>query len=211
MKKLLFSFVVLAFLSPAISADVSVGIEADQDGIKSFHLAIGEFYNVPEKEVVIVREKKISDEQLPVVFHIAKNARVNPSVIIKLRLKGMSWMEICRHFNLTAEIFYFELNHNPGPPYGKAYGHFKNKKRSKWNTIELADADIINFTNLRFLSVHYGYSPDEVIKMRTNGKKFISIHKEVKAKKQHRKQIKKKIAKKAHKAEKKNKSKKGKG
>ncbi len=211
MKKLLFSFAIVIFLSPVISAGVSVGIEADSDGIKSFHLAIGEFYNIPEKEVIIVRERQIPEEQLPVVFHIAENARVNPSVIIKLRLKGMSWMEICRHFNLTAEIFYFELNHNPGPPYGKAYGHFKNRKRTQWNTIELSDADIVNFANLRFLTVHYGYSPDEVIKMRSNGKKFISIHKEVKAKKHHRKQIKKKIAKKAHKAEKKNKSKKGKG
>ncbi len=211
MKKLLFSFIVLVFLNPAILADVSIGVEADSDGINSFHLAIGEFYNVPEKEVVIVRERKIPDEQLPVVFQIAEKAQVNPSAIIKLRLKGMSWMEICRNFNLTAEIFYFEMNHNPGPPYGKAYGHFKNRKRNQWNKIELSDADIINFSNLRFLSVHYGYSPDEVIKMRHNGKKFAAIHKEVKAKKHHRKQIKKKITKKNHKAENRNKGKKGKG
>lgn len=161
-------------------ADVDVGLSIGDDGIKSFYLAIGEHYKVPEKEIVIVREKKIPDEDLPVVFFLAQRADVSPDVIIKLRLGGKSWMEISAHFGLTAEIFYVPLKRSPGPPFGKAYGHFKKKKRNKWRTIYLSDADIVNFVNLRFISEHYGYSPDEVIKMREKGKSFIAINAEVK-------------------------------
>ena len=42
-------------IAPQSQAGVSIGLSADEDGIKSFHLAIGEHYGVKEKEVVVVR------------------------------------------------------------------------------------------------------------------------------------------------------------
>ena len=161
-------------------ADIDVGLSIGEDGIKGFYLAIGEHFKVPEKEIVIVREKKIPDEDLPVVYFMARRSEVAPEVIIKLRLGGKSWMEICAHFGMTAEIFYVPVKTAPGPPFGKAYGHFKKKKKNEWKTIQLSDADIVNFVNLRFISEHYGYSPDDVIKMREKGKSFVIINAEVK-------------------------------
>ena len=149
-------------------------------GIKGFYLAIGEHYKVPEKQIVVVREKKIPDEELAVVFFLAKRASVAPEVVIKLRLGGKSWMEISAHFGLTAEIFYVPVKRTPGPPYGKAYGHFKNKKKNQWGTIKLSDAEIVNFVNLKFISKHYGCSADDVIKMREKGNSFVAINAEVK-------------------------------
>jgi hypothetical protein len=92
-------------------------------------------------------------------------------------------MEITTHLGLTAEVFYVPVQGDPGPPYGKAYGHFKNRKKADWGAIRLTDTDIVNFVNLKFISSHYGYSPDEVIKMRQSGKDFVSINTEVKSKK----------------------------
>lgn len=161
-------------------ADVDVGLSIGDGGIKGFYLAIGEHYKVPEKQIVVVREKKIPDEELPVVFFLARRAEVAPDVIIKLRLGGKSWMGICAHFGLTAEVFYIPVKRAPGPPYGKAYGHFKNKKKNKWGTIRLTDTEIVNFVNLKFISEHYGCSADDVIKMREKGSSFVAINAEVK-------------------------------
>ena len=171
---------VALYWTPTVSADVSVGVSITDDGVKSFHLAIGDYYHVPEKEIFVVRERHIPDNELPVVFFLAARAKVAPGVIIDLRLKNKSWMEITRHFGLGADVYYVPVKQVSGPPYGKAYGHFKNKNKKDWGTIRLADADIVNFVNLRFVSEHYGYSPDEVIKMRAGGKTFVNINTELK-------------------------------
>ena len=187
----------LLLLWPAANqcrADVDIGLSIGDGGIKGFYLAIGEHYKVPQKQIVVVREKKIPDEELAVVFFLAQRAEVAPGVVIKLRLGGKSWMVISAHFGLTAEIFYVPVKRAPGPPYGKAYGHFKNKKKSQWRTIRLTDAEVVNFVNLRFISEHYGYSPDDVIKMREKGNSFVAINAVVKKNKGQEKKQSKQLA-----------------
>ncbi|MEW5796794.1 MAG: hypothetical protein AB1772_10595 [Candidatus Zixiibacteriota bacterium] len=162
---------------------VDIGLSADDGGIRSFYLAIGDHYRVPEREVVVVRERSIPDDQLPVVFFLARYAKVEPGVIVKLRLSGQSWMDIALHYHLSPEIFYVQFDHDPGPPFGKAWGHYKKRDRGEWGKIRLADADIVNVVNLKFVSEHYGCTPAEVVKMRAKGDNFVSIHKQVKANK----------------------------
>jgi hypothetical protein len=184
MRKSLIVFIVsiaLGLLAGAAKGDVSLGISGDQDGIKEFHLAIGDFYHVQETEITVVRERHIPDNELPVVFFLAQRARVSPDIIVKMRLGGRSWMDICLHYNLGADIFYVPVKHVNGPPYGKAYGYYKNKPRKEWKSIRLSDTDVMNLVNLRFISSYYGYSPDEVVKMRANGKSFVKINKDFKA------------------------------
>jgi hypothetical protein len=176
---------------PVAATDVNVGVSINEDGIKGFYLAIGEHYKVAEKEVVVVRERNIPDEELPVVFYLARRAEVSPTAIIKFRLEGRSWMEITLHYGLTAEIFYVPVKRTAGPPYGKAYGHFKNRERTEWGAIRLNDSEILNFVNLKFISDHYGYSPDDVISMREKGKSFVAINSEVKKAKEKDKKAKK--------------------
>jgi len=175
---------VLGLSTRSGQADFSVGATVGDDGLKSFYLAIGEHYEAPGKEIIFVRDREISDEELPVVFFLAQQSGIAPSVLVRLRLKGKSWMDITLRCGLNAEVFYIPLKSNPGPPYGKAYGHFKKRQRKDWGTIRLSDADIVNFVNLRFLSEYYGYSVDEIIKMREKGTGFIAINAEVKKNKQ---------------------------
>ncbi len=164
-------------------ADVSFGLSVGDEGVRSFYLAIGEHYEVSEKQIVLVQEKRIPDEDMPVVFFLARRAEVAPDIIVKLRLGGKSWMDICLHFGLSAEVFYVPVKHDPGPPYGKAYGHFKKRKRAQWAEIRLTDAEIVDFVNLKFVSEHYGFSADEVMKMRGTGSGFVDIHTKVKKQK----------------------------
>jgi len=161
-------------------ADVSVGVSVDKDGLNSFYLAIGEHYRTNDQEIKTVRNLNVPDEELPLVFFLANHTGVGKDEIIRLRLMGKSWMDISLHFGQTAELFYVPVKGNPGPPYGKAYGHFKNKDKKKWKEIRLNDTEIIDFVNLKFMSDYYGYSPDEIIKKRAKGKSFIAINGEVK-------------------------------
>jgi hypothetical protein len=184
MRKILIPLMLLiltgCFIASTGRADVSFGLSVGEEGIKSFYLAVGEHYQVPDKEIVIVKKQNIPNEEIPVVFYLARRAGTTPEAIIKLRLGGKTWMEITAHFGLSAEIYYVPVKEVSGPPYGKAYGHFKHRNRNQWREIKLTDDDVVNFVNLKFISEHYGCSPDEVVKMRENGKNFIDINTEVK-------------------------------
>lgn len=177
------AIMILAGFAGTSKADLSVGLSIGDGGIKGFYLAIGEHYKVAEKDVIVLKKQKVPDEELPVVFYLSNRAYVTPAAIIKLRLSGKSWMDITFHYGLTAEVFYVPVKEVSGPPYGKAYGHFKNKKKTEWRKIRFSDAEIVNFVNLKFISEHYDYSPDEVIKMRSGGKGFVAINGEIKSKK----------------------------
>jgi hypothetical protein len=168
---------------------VDLGISIGDEGLRSFYLAVGDYYRVPEKEVIIIKEKHIPDEDIPVVLFIAGRAHVAPATIIDLRLRGKSWMDISLHFGLSPEIFYVPVKEADviGPPYGKAYGYYKKKPRKDWKKIMLTDDDVINLRNLRFISEHYGYAPEKVIELRKGGKNFIKVNSELlKEKKGHK-------------------------
>lgn len=177
---LLLSFVGSAF------AQVSLGLSVNEGG-NSFFLSVGDYFGVPQKEVVYVRERHIPDDEIPVVFFLAKRARVAPSAIIDMRLRGMPWMDISLHYGLGPDIFYFPVKETVvlGPPYGKAYGYFK-KPRKEWKHIRFADDDVINLVNLRFISEHHHYAPEKVIVMRGEGRNFVYIDNDIrKGKKPH--------------------------
>lgn len=184
----IFFFLASAFLlagqvGPA-KAGVSAGIAINDDGLRSFYLSVGDYYSVPEREVIVVRERRIPDDELPVVFFLASRAHCSPSVIVDMRLGGMSWDRITLHFGLGPEIYYVPVAVPvSGPPYGNAYGYYKKWPRNQWSKIRLSDGDVVNLVNLRFISDHMGVPPHEVIKMRGSGKHFSAIHKEVKSSK----------------------------
>ena len=174
---------VFIFLSPISNSEAAVdlGVSIGEEGVRGFYLAVSDYYRVPEREVIVVRERHIPDEELPVVFFIAQRAHVRPATIIDLRMRGRTWMDVTLHFGLGPEIFYVPVKEGfvTGPPYGKAYGYYKKKPRKEWRKIVLDDNDVINLVNLRFISYHYGYEPERVMKMREGGRNFIMINDEV--------------------------------
>jgi len=178
-----FGFLLLiSLLASPVPAETqwSVGLSIGNEGLRNFNLSIGEYYRVPEREVIVVRQRGCRDEELPVVFFLASRARVAPGVIIDLRSRGMSWMNITLHFGLGPEIYYVPVKEvKAGPPYGKAYGHYKKHPKHEWKKIALADDDVVNLVNLRFISEHHGYPPETVMKMRAEGRNFVAINEAV--------------------------------
>lgn len=161
---------------PSQAADWSVGISGGNGGISGFSLSVGEYYRVPEREVIVVRERGVHDEELPVVFFLAKRAHVAPGAIVDLRLRGMSWMDITLHFGLSPEIYYVPVKVvRHGPPYGTAYGYYRKYPKHKWKTVVLRDRDIVDQVNLRFMSEHHHYAPERVMKYRSEGRNFVNI------------------------------------
>lgn len=172
------AFIIALGTATTAGAQVSAGVSITDDGIKSFYLAIGQTYNVPEREVVAVHERRIPDEELPVVFFIARRARVAPSTVIEFRLGNHSWFEVSRHFGLGADAFYVECREVPKGPNGRALGYYRNRPRSEWKDIRLGDDDIVNLVNVRFVMDRYHYPAEEVFRLRESNRNYVTVHRE---------------------------------
>ena len=173
---LLFSFFTSSISSAAHQNDPTPSV--GNDILQSFLMAIGEYYRVPQQEVIVIRERRIPDNEIPVVLFIADRARVAPGAVTEYRLRGHSWTDTTLHFGLSPEIFYVPVQRVSGPPYGHAYGHYKNKHKNQWKEARLDDDDVVNMVNLRFISERYGYAPEDVIRLRSSGKNFVVINDE---------------------------------
>lgn len=154
-----------------LHAEVNLGISIGEEGLRGFHLSIGNYFRVPEREVVYIRERRIPEPEIPVVFFIAGRAHVAPAQIVELRLKGQSWMSIVAYYRLSPEIFYVPVS---GPPYGRAYGHLKKPKK-EWRKISLRDDEVVSMVNLKFISEHHRIPPEQVIRLRSEGRSFAAI------------------------------------
>ena len=174
-----FALLLCAYASTtAAGTQVSAGVTVTDDGVNGFYLAIGETYKVPEKEVVAVRERRIPDEELPVVFFIARRAGVAPRAVVEFRLGGHSWIDVTRHFGLGPDVFYIECRETPKGPHGKAFGYYRNRPRAEWKDIRLADDDVITLVNVRFVMDRYHYPVEEVCRLRENNRSYVVVHRE---------------------------------
>jgi len=165
-------------LAPAIggdhaSAQTAFSVSAH---IGDFHVAVANYYHVPEREVIVIRERRIPDDEIPVALFIARHAGVPWSRVVEMRLRGDSWWNISVRLGLSPEVYYVPVAVTPGPPYGRALGHYKKKHRKEWRAIVLNDADIVNLVELRFLSEHYRVAPERVIELRGHDRDFVAVH-----------------------------------
>src|SRR6266478_4231540 len=115
-----------------------------------FDFAVGNYYQVPERQVDLVRDRALPPDEVPVAFFVAQRAGVNPTVVVDLRRRGVSWADIALHFHFGPDIYYFR----DGPPYGKAYGYWKNHPPR--------DVEVIDAVNIHFLSEYHHVTPEQV-------------------------------------------------
>jgi hypothetical protein len=141
----------LALSAASVFGQVQAGASFSGDGLRSFYFAIGNYYNVPEPEFVVVRQRELPPEELPVIYYVAQRARVQPIAIVDLRRRGMNWADIAVHYRLDPDIYYFR----GGPPYGKAKGY--------WKKHPPRDIEVVEAVNVHFLSDYHHVAPDVVV------------------------------------------------
>jgi len=184
MKKIV-SALLLGFFTVLGAFEFDIGVSGGDRGVDGFYFSIGEYYRVPQTEVVVV-ERSISRDDVNVAYFLAKKAKRDVKYITELRLNGSSWWDISLRLGLNPHTLYVVDTYNDyGPPYGKAYGYSK-KDRDK----RLEDGQIVELVNVRFLSEYHGISPDEVIERKRKNsdhyKKEVDREKRYKKDKQHR-------------------------
>ncbi len=185
MRHAAFSMIVLGALSIPGRVDAQTPFSVDAR-VGDFHVAVANYYQVPQREVVVIHERRVRDEEIPVVLFIAQHAHVAPATIADLRMRGLSWWDISVRYGIGPEVYYVPVAVVPGPPYGKAWGHYKKKPRKQWNTIVLADDDVVNLVQVRFISDYYRIPPERVFEVHGHHPDIIAVNYEVSRSQSHR-------------------------
>jgi hypothetical protein len=176
---LLLAVMTASFCSAAeAQTQVRAAISVGDQGLHGFYLAIGNAYHVPERQVMVMRERAIPDDELPVVFFLAHRTGVDPGDIVELRLRGMSWYDITVHLGLGSDIYYYRPvgSVRGASPYGRAFGQYRQHPRREWRQMRLSDEDIVNLVNLRFAAEHGHMNATQVIRAREGGRGFNTIY-----------------------------------
>lgn len=127
---------------------------------------IADRYQVPVYQVVSVQQQVPVDE-VPVVFELAARAHQSPSMVLGLRLGGLSWGAVSLRLGLSNDAFYVDGGSVVlGTPYAHLYTNFWGLPRARWASLRLSDADIVNCVNFRFVSGYYHRPLVEVVKVR---------------------------------------------
>ncbi|MGB9667602.1 MAG: hypothetical protein ACPLSJ_02095 [Thermosulfidibacteraceae bacterium] len=173
---LILVILMIALPTTARSKNIDVGISIKDDKIHAFYLAIGDYYRVPEREVIIIKKRYpvIYEDEIPLVMLISKYGRVSPETIIELRRANFSWYEIMIRYRVYPEAVFRDYICY-GPPYGVAWGYHK-KHKHKCKIKKLKDRDLVELANIKFLAEYYGESPEVIVKYREKTPSYIEIN-----------------------------------
>ncbi len=165
MKTTVYAFILVGTL--LFGSNFDIGVSGTDGKIDGFSLSIGDYYRVPQREVVVL-ERRIPREEVGVAYYLARHAHRDVGYITDLRLRGQSWWDITLRLGLDPRTIYVvNTGRSYGPPYGKSYGYDKKHR--------LHDREIVDLVNVRFLSDYHRISPGQVIERRRGGDHYDRI------------------------------------
>ncbi len=140
----------VAALSPPARADSSFEFLFSSSSVSNdnqyfLHLAVGN-YGYPRTviEPVLPRLHYV-EADLPVVLFLARTSGRPIAFIVSLREGGASWSVIFTRCGVAYDVLFADISRDPGPPYGKAWGHWKkNPKR-----LRLSDKEIVGLVQIQ--------------------------------------------------------------
>lgn len=169
----------LLIATPA-SAYVRVGVDVlwdpnPDDDVQVFLHASNVAYPMPRDRVVPVwREMRHPHDDYPVLAFIAHHGRADIGIVWSYRSKGHSWFQTMVHFGVRPSLLFVDLSEPPGPPYGKAWGHWK-KHGNRVQPRYVHDRDVRFWVQTRAVSIYVGSSPSTVYGWHKSGKKYERI------------------------------------
>jgi len=151
----------------AVSFDVSVGLPIGDDARLFLNITNEYYAPPPQVATVVVRRCPHPEDDYPVILFLARASGRSPGEILDLRLRGDSWSVVMHRLRVVPSVLFAGIDRDPGPPYGRAWGHYKNHRRRKF---EIRDRDFVDLIKLQVASKYYRVSPSMVVAERRRGR-----------------------------------------
>lgn len=155
----------------AAAFDIAAGLSLGDDDRIFLNVTNG--YYAPQREMAIALVHRSRDpvDDYPCVLLLARASHRPPAQILDMRLGGMDWADIMFGLHVAPSVLFAGMDHDPGPPYGKAWGYWKKNPRGR---LEIRDRHFVELAKLRVTTGAYGLSPYAVVTERRNGVRYES-------------------------------------
>jgi hypothetical protein len=171
------TFLVLGFFLAAWGSPVRAGVDVDFGASVRLNDHTDVFFSISsryfdrDRAVIVDWSRKFRDpDDLAVFFFIVARSGRTPDFVFALRKRGLSWWEVGRRCGVPVDVWFLPLAADPGPPYGRAYGHWKKWKRNPKTVFVLADADVRNLVAVRMAHDYYGVPVEVAMRWRAEGR-----------------------------------------
>ena len=181
MRRIAWIFIValaLVLLAPARAAagttfDVDVLWTPDPDSDTQVFLhATNVAYPLPRPQVApVFRELRNPYDDYPVLAFIAFHGHVDIGTVWAFRRNEHSWFQCMLHFGVRPDALFVALPHDPGPPYGKAYGHWR-KHGDKMKPKMVRDEDVRFWVRTRTAARFARVTPSQAWEWHQQGRAY---------------------------------------
>lgn len=162
---------VFAISASAAGIDVDLGAEVGAGDRSGLFLRIVARYFDREPEAVQPWLRRYADpDDAAVAFFLARNSGRAPEVIWALRRQGLSWWDVSLRCAVPLDAWFLPVQADPGPPYGKAYGHWKKHRENRKHVVVLDDREVRHLVVVRFVHDYYGLPAETAMRLRASGR-----------------------------------------
>lgn len=161
-----------AIAAPRSSFDYLFNMErVSNDNQMFLNLTVGRFGTERvDLEPLLPRLRNLDDD-LPVVLFLAQKSYTPLPEIVALRSRGFSWAVIFDKVEVPVSALFRGIRENPGPPYGKAWGHWSKNPKS----LRLSDAEVAGLVHIQIGARFARMSPLELARARGQGRKVATL------------------------------------
>ncbi len=162
-----------AALAPAAHAGVDVDLGASfpvGDNGRLFFSISSRYFDYEPAVVEHWGVRYANPDDLAVSLFISRQCGRSPDVIFALRKQGLSWWDVGLRVGVPVDAWFVPVQHDPGPPYGKAYGHWRKHRENPKYMMVLGDADVRNLVAVRMAHEYYGVPVDDAMRWRASGR-----------------------------------------
>jgi len=177
-RKLLLALVAALLAAPAVMAgvDIDFGANVNVNDHTNLFFSISSRYYDRDRATVSSFGARFGDpDDLSVALFINRYCGRSLDEILVLRRQGLSWWDVSVRYRVPLDVWFVPVARDPGPPYGKAYGHWRKHERDRNAVVVLRDPDIRNLVAVRMIHDYYGVPVETAMEWRASGRKVHTV------------------------------------
>lgn len=136
-------------------------------------------YGFNKKMISTVGRMLNNNDDVSVALRIARQKNLDPRIVMGMRRKGMTWMQILKSCGMHPSKLYENLSVHQvmGVPdrFKKTFGEYQKWTENPADDIELKDEQVQDLVQLRLVVKIFGVHGRTVMKIRNSGKDWTQI------------------------------------
>lgn len=158
---------------------LTAGVVSAGDLNDEYFSALANYHGVSYEEVFAVSDE-VGANEVAAAYAISERSKVSIDKVVELRSGNESWANVARDCGLGGADFYIMISGKiESSTFSPIFDKFKAAPASAWSELVLSDDEIVNLTNLRFVSSHHDYSMFEVMAMKDISSDWSRVNRKV--------------------------------